>query len=105
MTSSAPPPKDVTPGHIGYELRKLRGKGLIRKVVGRNRYTVTDLGYRAALYLTKLHDRLLGPGLDSLTPAQHAAFAASPHEVDQALARLDADVTTLARLCGLEIAA
>jgi hypothetical protein len=98
-------PQDITPGHIGYELRKLRGKGLIRKVGGRNRYTVTDLGYRAAIFLTKLHDRLLGPGLTSLDTFVREAFAASPHEMDQALARLDADFTTLAQLCGLEVAA
>jgi hypothetical protein len=99
------PAEEVTPGHVGYELRKLRGKRLIRKVGGRNRYTVTDLGYRTALYLTKLHDRLLGPALDSLNSAQRNAFAASPHELDQALARLDANFTTLARLCGLETVA
>jgi hypothetical protein len=98
-------PDEVRPGHIGYELRKLRGKGLIRKVGGRNRYTVTDLGYRAALYLTKLHDRLLGPALDSLDTCPRVAFAASSHELDQALARLDADFSTLARVCGLEVAA
>jgi hypothetical protein len=79
-------PQEATPGHIGYELRKLRGKGLIRKVGGRNRYTVTDLGYRAALYLTKLHDRLLGPAFDSLDSTRRAAFAVSPHELDQTLA-------------------
>ncbi|HXX37970.1 MAG TPA: hypothetical protein VEP50_07415 [bacterium] len=98
-------PRDVPSGHVGYELRKLRGKGLIRKIGGRNRDTVTDLGYRAALYLTKLHDRLLGPGLDSLATARRADFAASPHKVDQALVRLDADFRTLVRLCGLEVAA
>lgn len=98
-------PQEVTPGHVGYELRKLRGKGLIRKVGGRNRYTVTDLGYRAAIFLTKLHDHLLGPGLNSLDTSAREAFAASPHEMDQTLARLDANFMTLTRLCGLEVAA
>lgn len=36
---------------MGYELAKLQGKGLVRKVQGRNLYTLTDLGYRATLAL------------------------------------------------------
>jgi hypothetical protein len=98
-------PQEATPTHIGYELRKLRGKGLIRKIAGRNRYTVTDLGYRAALYLTKLHQRLLQPTLDSFDSTMRETLATSPHELDQALARLDADFTALAQLCGLQVAA
>lgn len=98
-------PQEATPAHVGYELRKLRGKGLIRKVAGHNRYTLTDFGYRAALYLTKLHDRLLGPTFDSLDPMLQEALSASTDKLDQALARLNADFTTLAEICGLEIAA
>jgi hypothetical protein len=98
-------PREATPARVGYELRKLRGKGLIRKVGGRNRYTLTDLGYRVALYLTKLHQRLLTPTLDSLDSMLRAALAGSPHELDQALVRLDHDFTTLAQVCGLQVAA
>jgi hypothetical protein len=98
-------PQEATPPRVGYELRKLRGKGLIRKVGGRNRYTLTDLGYRAALYLTKLHQRLLTPTLGSLDPMLRAALANSPHELDQALVRLDDDFTALAQVCGLQVAA
>jgi hypothetical protein len=98
-------PQEATPAHVGYELRKLRGKGLIRKVTGHNRYTLTALGYRVALYLTKLHDRLLGPAFDSLDPTLQEALSASTDQLDQALAHLNADFTTLAKICGLEIAA
>ncbi|MDR7537681.1 MAG: hypothetical protein QN183_15155 [Armatimonadota bacterium] len=62
-------PAEVTPARVRYELAKLRGKGLVRKVSGRNLYTLTDLGYRVALYCTKLHQRLLAPALDSLDSA------------------------------------
>ena len=98
-------PQDATPARVGYELRKLRGKGLIRKVAGRNRYALTDLGYRTALALTKLHQRLLVPTLDSFDPNVRKTLGASPHVLDQALARLDADFNTLAQLCGLQVAA
>jgi len=98
-------PQDATPARVGYELRKLRGKNLIRKVAGRNRYTLTDLGYRTALALTKLHQRLLVPTLDSFDPTVRETLGASPHALDQALARLDADFNALAQLCGLQVAA
>src|SRR6266545_3681757 len=45
---------DVTPARLAYELRKLRGKGVLRKVPRRNLYTLTDVGYRSVIYLTKL---------------------------------------------------
>jgi hypothetical protein len=38
---------EVTSARPGYQLTKLRGKGLLRKVAGRNRDTLTDRGYRA----------------------------------------------------------
>ena len=98
-------PQDATPASVGYELRKLRGKGLIRKVAGHNRYILTDLGYWTALVLTKLHQRLLEPAIDSFDPTVRETLGASPHALDQALARLDADFTALAQLCGLQVAA
>jgi hypothetical protein len=51
---------------------------------------------RAALYLTKLHERLLAPALDSLEPPLREALV-SAHELDYALARLDADLTARPR--------
>ena len=98
-------PQEATPTRVGYELRKLRGKDLIRKAGGRNRYTLTDHGYRVALCLTKLHQRFLAPALDTWDPVLREALAASPHELDQALTRLDADLTALAQVCGLPLAA
>jgi len=98
-------PKKPRPHASAMNLRKLWGKGLIRKVGGRNRYTLTDLGYRVALYLTKLHQRLLTPTIDTLNPMLPAALAGSPHELDQALVRLDHDFTALAQVCGLQVAA
>ena len=56
-------------------------------------------------YLTKLHERLLAPAVDSLDPTLREALVVSAHELDHALARLDADLTALAQICGLEVAA
>jgi DNA-binding transcriptional ArsR family regulator len=99
------PAGEVTPSTIGYALRKLRGKGLIRKAQGRNRYTLTDLGYRVAIYFTKLHQRLLSPTLDAFDGALRASVASSTHPIDQAVSRLNEEMDLLARTCGLKIPA
>src|SRR5262249_24369709 len=44
-----------------YDLRRLRLKGLIRRLEHQNRYIVTSDGIKAALFYTKLQDRLLRP--------------------------------------------
>lgn len=96
---------ECTPSRLAYDLTKLRGKGLVRKVQGRNLYTLTDLGYRIALYATKLHQRLLTPALDTLDAALRAAVTASPHRIDRALAALNTHFDQLAEMCGLRVAA
>lgn len=96
---------DVSPARLAYELRKLRGKGLLRKVPRRNLYTLTAVGYRSVVYLTKLHQRLLAPALDSLDVALRASLEASPHRLDRALVDLNARFDHLAQVAGLEIAA
>jgi hypothetical protein len=96
---------EVTPARLSYQLTKLRGKGLLRKVVGRNRYTLTDQGYRAALYLTKLHQRLLSPTLDGLDLAVRLALVASSHRLDRALVDLNVSFERLAEVSGLRLAA
>jgi hypothetical protein len=44
-----------------YDLRRLRLKGLVRRLERQNRYVLTPDGIRVALFYTKLHDRLLRP--------------------------------------------
>ncbi len=95
----------VTPARLAYDLRKLRGKGVLRKVPRRNLYTLTDVGYRAILYLTKLHQRLLTPTLDSFDASLRESLEASPHRLDRALVDLNARFDHLAQLAGLQLAA
>jgi hypothetical protein len=96
---------DVTSTRLSYQLTKLRGKGLLRKVAGRNRYTLTDRGYRVALYCTKLHERLLSPTLDSFHHAVRPGLAASSHRLDRALVDLNTHFDHLAAVSGLKVAA
>jgi hypothetical protein len=99
------PSTECTPAQLAYDLCKLRGKGVVRKVDGRHRYTLTDLGYRVTVYWTKLHSRLLTPALDSLEAAVRPAVAASPHSLDRTLTRLNASFDQLAEAAGFKFAA
>jgi hypothetical protein len=49
-----------------YDLRRLRLHGLIHPIPHTFRYRVTDTGLRHALFLTRLHDRVLRSGLAEL---------------------------------------
>jgi hypothetical protein len=55
-----------TARQMGYDLRRLARKGLLRRVPGKLCYTVTPFGRRVALFLTKVHARVLRPGLQAL---------------------------------------
>jgi hypothetical protein len=77
--------KDLTPGQMSYDLRRLRLHGLIERVPKTHRYHVTDLGFRAALFLTRSYNRLLRPGLSAITPPQPPA----PIPLRRAFERVD----------------
>ncbi len=57
----------VTTGQMTYDLRRLRLHGLIQRVPHTHRYHVTRDGLRTAMFLTRVHDRLLPTGLAHLT--------------------------------------
>jgi predicted MarR family transcription regulator len=49
-----------------YDLRRLRLHGLIERLPHSQRYRVTNLGQRVALFFTKVHSRILRPGLSQV---------------------------------------
>ena len=51
-----------------YDLRRLKRKGLIAKIPKSRRYQLTPKGRRIAVLFTKLHTRVLAPGLTALDP-------------------------------------
>ncbi|HVT60840.1 MAG TPA: hypothetical protein VHR45_20885 [Thermoanaerobaculia bacterium] len=77
--------REIRPGQMTYDLRRLRLHGLIERLPKSHRYHVTPLGFRAALFLSRSYARLLRPGLATLGPQQPPA--AIP--IRQALDRLD----------------
>jgi hypothetical protein len=62
----------VIPGYsarqMTYDLRRLRRKGLIRRVPASQRYELTDYGRRIAVFFTKTYTRILNPSLPELDP-------------------------------------
>jgi hypothetical protein len=55
-----------TTRQTGYDLRRLRRKGLITRLDHQKRYVLTPYGRRVALFLTTVHARVLRPGLQAL---------------------------------------
>ena len=61
-------PADMTMGQMGYHVRRLRLHGLVERIPGTHRYQVTRQGGRAALFWTRVYNRLLRPGLALISP-------------------------------------
>ena len=60
-------PDQISPGQVGYDLRRLRLHGLIERIPDTHRYRLTNTGGDHAMLLTHIHTRLLQPGLAQLT--------------------------------------
>ena len=61
-------PTQITPGAMTYQLRRLRLHGLIQRIPKTHRYQVTDLGFRAGLFFSKVYSRILRPGIAFVLP-------------------------------------
>ncbi|MBI4240228.1 MAG: hypothetical protein HY613_00805 [Candidatus Rokubacteria bacterium] len=88
------PEADYTPRQMGYDLRRLARKGLLQRVEGKLCYTLTPLGRRTALFLTKLYARVLRPGFQAL---DQRATSQAPPPLRVALTAVDAATDRLLR--------
>ena len=61
-------PAHITPGAMTYQLRRLRLHGLIQRIPKTHRYQVTEFGFRAGLFFSKVYSRILRPGLAFALP-------------------------------------
>jgi hypothetical protein len=87
----------MTSGQITYDLRRLRIHGLIQRIPHSFRYQVTPAGLRQALFLTRLAQHLLIPGLAQLTDPSPPA----PSRLRAAARAYEASLDDLARQAGL----
>jgi len=83
-----------TTRQMGYDLRRLVRKGLLRRVPGKLCYMLTPYGRRVALFLTKVHARLLRPGLQALDPR---ITPQTPPRLRRAFTALDAATAALVK--------
>jgi predicted MarR family transcription regulator len=77
----------MTPGAMTYYLRRLRCHGLIVRTAHTHRYKLTLTGLRAALVLSRCHDRLLWPAMAAITPG-----AARTSPIGRALDTITAEI-------------
>jgi hypothetical protein len=85
-------PSLMTQGRMSYDLRRLRLHSLIERIPGTHRYTVSDRGLRIAIFLTRVHTRLIRPGL-----AQALDDFDTDTELRRQLDRLDTAINTEAQ--------
>jgi hypothetical protein len=83
-------PESLTQGAVSYQLRRLRLHGLIERVPNSFRYRVTDFGFRAALFFTRLYNRLLRPGIAAVTPGLRAVDSSLKSAFD----KVDSQINT-----------
>lgn len=65
-------PETISQNAITYQLRRLRLHGFIERLPNSFRYRVTAFGFRAALFFTRLYNRLLRPGIAAALPGLRA---------------------------------
>jgi hypothetical protein len=78
-------------GRATYDLRRLRLHGLIERIPNTHRYRVTDTGLHHAMFLTRVHDRLIRTGTAHHTdpnPPAPAPLRTATHAYDTALDQL-----------------
>jgi hypothetical protein len=63
-----PGPSGYTQARMTYDLRRLRLKGLVTRLPKTNRYVLTPLGRRVALFMTKSYVRVVRPVLHRVDP-------------------------------------
>jgi len=88
-------PDAYTASQMGYDLRRLRLKGLVSRVEGSHRYILTTYGRRVAYLMTKLHHRIfdLASGALQTATTLPAPLAVAFRRLDAELEKLVADAT------------
>jgi len=83
-------PESISQGAITYQLRRLRLHGLIERLPNSFRYRVTEFGLRAALFFTRVYNRILRPGLAAVLPSLRANDAPLKRAFDKCNAQVNA---------------
>jgi hypothetical protein len=93
---------EYTAGKMTYDLRRLRLKGIVARVPGTTRYFLTHYGYRVALFVSRVHARILRPGFDCIGKPPEVVV---PHPLRRALNQVGVEVDHLITQAALRAAA
>ena len=88
------PPGTITPGQATYDPRRLRGHGPSERIPRTHRYRVTGTGLRHAMFLVRVHDRMLRTGPAELNDP-------APTRLGRAVGIYQAAIDDLARRAGI----
>ena len=88
-------PDHYKPGQMTYDLRRLRLKGFICRRAGTHAYELTPYGRHTSLFLARLYQRVLRPGLAAAVepPWKHEP----PHPLRDKLNAVDAQIQQMLR--------
>ncbi len=82
-------PIEYSAGKMAYDLRRLRLHGIIARKAGTNSYHITHEGMRICLFITKVHHRVIRPGLaqvmDGCPKAPRRSVASAMKQLDSAI--------------------
>jgi hypothetical protein len=90
--------QDYTITQLRYELRELKGHGLLERRASRYCYQLTDKGSRVALLFTLFHKRVCGPLANSLFDRRPTPSDQPPTKILAAYQRADAAIQNLLHL-------
>jgi hypothetical protein len=94
--------EQYSPSKMSYDLRRLRCRGLISRIPGTQRYTVTSYGLNVAFFYSKVYLRILRPGWAALADDQNVDI---PRPIRVILHKLDAAIDHLCNDAQLRVAA
>jgi len=80
---SGQPESDYSPRQAGYDLKKLRGKEMVRRIGRTRRYESAPKGLKALTALVVLRHKVIQPLLAAATQTQAARGAQNPRRIDQ----------------------
>jgi len=86
------PESDIRPGRMSYDLRRLRLHGLIERLPKTQRYRLTTVGLKTALFYSRTYLRLRRRGLSELHDPRTAASSTLAREFTRFQTTLDAYV-------------
>jgi hypothetical protein len=83
----------IKPGRVSYELRRLRLRGLIKRIEKTHRYRLTSKGLRTVVFYQRTYARVIRPGLSIIHAAATAAHPPLARAFHHLQSEIDAYIT------------